>query len=156
MDRVRTISKASRMKRPAVIGTLAVALVSGGVILANIDFSTRRVDRTHLNIETVQQGTMEVKVAANGQLLSRHIEQLAAQVSGRVAKADIKPGAVVQVGQVLVELANPQLTGAADEAQSAWEGAVAELQASEADLQTNMLTEEVVLTQVQFNLEKAR
>ena len=156
MDRVRTKSKAAQLKRPAVIAAIAIALVGGGVTLANIDFRTHRVDRTTLSIETVQQGTMEIKVSANGQLLSKRIEQLAAQVPGRVAKADVKPGAVVRVGQVLVELANPQLTVSAEEAQSAWEGAMAELQAAEAELQTNMLNQEVVLTQVQFNSEKAK
>ncbi|HEU4889196.1 MAG TPA: hypothetical protein VFV49_15020, partial [Thermoanaerobaculia bacterium] len=93
MDRAITKSKAPRTKRIAVIAVLAVALIGGGVTLANIDFSTQRVDRTKLSIETVRQGTMEIKVTANGQLLSRHIEQLAAQVAGRVARADIKPGA---------------------------------------------------------------
>lgn len=156
MDRTRTKSKASRIKRPAIIAAIAIALIGGGVTLASIDFRTQRVDRTTLSIETVQQGTMEIKVGANGQLLSRDIEQLAAQVPARVAKADIKPGALVQVGQVLVELTNPQLTAGAEEAQSAWEGAVAELQAAEAELQGNMLNQEVVLTQVQLNLEKAR
>jgi multidrug efflux pump subunit AcrA (membrane-fusion protein) len=140
---------------PATIAAVAFALISGGVMLAGIDFNTHRVDRTQLSIETVQRGTMEIKVGANGQLLSKRIEQLAARVSGRVAVADIKPGAVVQAGQVLLELANPQLTASAEEAQSAWEGAVAELQAEEAELQTNMLNQEVVLTQVQFNAEKA-
>jgi HlyD family secretion protein len=156
MDRARTKSKASQIKRVALIAVVAVALLSGGVMLASIDFSTHRVDREKLSIETVQQGTMEIKVGANGQLLSKHIEQLAAQVPGRVAKADIKPGAVVQAGQVLVELTNPQLIASAEESQSAWEGGVAELHASEAELQTSMLNEEVLLTQTQLNLEKAR
>lgn len=156
MDRVREKSKASHFKRPAIIAAIVVALISGGVTLANIDFKTQRVDRTTLSIETVQQGTMEVKVGANGQLLSRHIEELAARVPGRVATADIKPGAVVQVGQTLVELTNPQLIASAEEARSAWEGAVAELRAAEADLQTNVLNQEVVLTQVRFNTEKAK
>src|SRR5687768_4446712 len=101
MDRVRTKPKVSLIKRPAIIAVVAIALISGGATLANIDFSTPRIDRSKLSIETVRHGTMEIKVAANGQLLSRHIEQLAARVSGRVAKADLKPGAVVQVGQVL-------------------------------------------------------
>ena len=73
-------------------------------MLAGIDFSTQRVDRTKVSIETVQRGTMEIRVSANGQLLSKRIEHFAAQVPGRVAKADIKPGAVVQAGQVLVEM----------------------------------------------------
>jgi len=156
MDRLRTQSTVSRLKRRAWIVAVAVALVVGGVMLASIDFNTQRVDRTKLSIETVQQGMMEIKVAANGQLLSKRVEQLAAQVPARVAKADIKPGALVHVGEVLVELANPQLTAAAEEAQSAWEGAVAELQSTEAELQTNMLNHEVVLTQAKFNMEKAQ
>jgi HlyD family secretion protein len=156
MDRIRTKSFASQFKRPTIIAAIAITLIGGGVVLASIDFNTQRVDRTRLSIETVQQGTMEIKVAANGQLLSRRIEQLASRVSGRVAKAEIKPGALVQVGQILVELTNPQLIASAEEAQSAHEGAVAELQAAEAELQTNMLNQEVVLTQVQFNTEKAR
>jgi HlyD family secretion protein len=155
MDRARTTSKSTWLKPTVIIAAVMLTLVSGGVVLANIDFTTPRADRTTLSIETVQRGTMEIKVAANGQLLSRRIEQLAAQVPGRVARADIKPGTVVHVGQVLVELANPQLTASAEEAQSAWEGAMAELQAAEAELQTNMLNQEVVLTQVQFNAEKA-
>lgn len=156
MDRIRTKSRFSQLKRPALIAATAIALVTGGVTLANIDFNTQRVDRTTLSIETVQQGTMEVRVSANGQLLSKRIEQLAAQVAGRVARADVKPGALVKSGDVLVELTNPQLTASAEEAQSAWEGASAELQAAEAELQTNMLNQEVVLTQVKFNAEKAQ
>lgn len=156
MDRVRTKSVASQFKRPTIIAAIVVTLIGGGVVLANIDFSTQRVDRTKLSIETVQLGTMEIKVAANGQLLSRRIEQLASRVSGRVAKADIKPGTLVHVGQTLVELTNPQLIASAEEAQSEHEGAVAELQSAEAELQTNMLNQEVVLTQVQFNTEKAK
>jgi HlyD family secretion protein len=156
MDRTRTKSKATRIRRAAIIAGVVLVLASGGITLASIDFTTHRVDREKLSIETVRQGTMEIKVSANGQLLSRNIEQLAAQVPGRVAKKDIKPGALVQVGQVLVELANPELTASAEEAQSAWEGAVAELQSSEADLQNAVLNQEVVVTQVQINLEKAQ
>jgi HlyD family secretion protein len=156
MDRTRSRTKVSRLQRPAMIATALFALISGGVVLGNIDFNTQRVDRTTLSIETVQHGSMEVKAAANGQLLSRQIEQLAARAPGRVAKADLKPGAVVQVGQVLVELTNPQLIASAEEAQSAYEGAVAELQSAEAELQTGMLNQEVVLTQVRFNTEKAK
>jgi len=131
-------------------------MVGGGVILASIDFRTRRVDRQRLTIETVQTGTMEVKVGANGQLVSNAVAELAAQVPGRVAKADIKPGALVKAGQVLVELENPQLMASAEEAQSAWEGAVAEHRSAQAELQTNILNEQAALTKAGFELEKAR
>ena len=67
-------------------GRFAVrALTGGGVTLANIDFSSQRVDRDKISIEAVQRGTMEIKVSANGQLLPKDIEQIASQVTGRVA-----------------------------------------------------------------------
>jgi len=156
MDRARPKSRVPQIRRAAIITAAALALISGGFTLANIDFTTHRVDREKVSIETVQQGTMEVKVSANGVLLSNNIEQLAAQVPGRVAKKDIKPGTVVHVGEVLVELTNPQLIASAEEAQSAWEGAVAEVQSSEAELQNNILSQEGVVTQAQINLEKAQ
>ena len=156
MDRIRTRHEVSLWKRAALISAAVIAVASGGAVLANIDFNTQRVDASALSIETVQQGTMEIKVGANGRLVSREIEQLAARVPGRVAKAAIRPGAVVRAGQVIVELTNPQLTASAEEAQSAYEGAVAELQSAEAELQTNLLNQEVVLTQVRFNAEKAK
>ena len=156
MDRTRTKSKALQIKRTVILAAVALALITGGFTLANIDFTTRRISRDKISIETVQQGTMEVKVSANGQLLSKDIEQLAAQVSGRVATKNIKPGAVVQVGQVLVELTNPELTARAEEAQSAWQGAVSELQSTEAELENNILSQEVVVTRTQLDLEKAQ
>jgi multidrug efflux pump subunit AcrA (membrane-fusion protein) len=155
MDRARPKSKFSQIKSMALIAIVVVVLLSGSFTLANIDFSTHRVDRDKLSIETVQQGTMEVKVSANGQLLSRNIEQLAAQVAGRVAKKNVKAGAVVQEGQVLLELTDPDLIASAEESQSAWAGAVAELQASEAELQNSILSQEVVVTQAEVSLEKA-
>jgi HlyD family secretion protein len=156
MDHTRPDSNAKLIKRAVLFGTLSLVVVGGGVTLANIDFNTHRVDRDKLSIETVQHGTMEIKVSANGQLLAKNIEQLASQVSGRVAKAFVKPGDVVKVGQLLAELTNPLLIASAEEAYSAWEGSVTELKAAEADLQTNLLNQEGVLNQAQFALEKAQ
>lgn len=156
MDRARPTSNRPKIKRIALLAAVVVALIGGGVTLASIDFSTQRVDRDNIRVETARRGTMEVKVSANGQLLARNIEQLASQVSGRVARTLVKPGALVAKGQVLVELTNPQLVASAEEAQSAWEGAVTQLQASEAELQTSMLNQEAVLTRAEFDLKSAQ
>src|SRR4029079_14282050 len=140
----------------ALATALALVVVSGGVTLASIDFSTQRVERDKLSIETVKQGTMEVKVSANGQLLPRHIEQIASQVTGRVATVFVKPGAMVHADQLLVELTNPQLIASAEEAWPAWEGAAAELRASESELQTKVLNQENVGQQGQLSTAEAQ
>lgn len=156
MDRARPKSKAPRLRRMLFIGAIVTVVIGCGAALASMDFSTRRIDREKLSIKTVQRGTMEVKVSANGQLLSKNFEELTSQVTGRVAKKHVKAGAVVTTGDLLAELANPQLIASADEATSEWEGAVADLRASEAELRTDVLNQEVVLTRAQFDLERAQ
>jgi HlyD family secretion protein len=155
MDYARPKPRAQLIKRVASISMLALVLIGAGVTLASIDFSSRRIDRETLSIETVQRGTLEIKVSANGRLLPKNIEQIGSQVTGRVARTHVKPGAVVKAGELLVELTNPELIASAEGAYSAWEGAVTEMRASEVELQTNLLNEEVVVTQAQFNLERA-
>jgi hypothetical protein len=48
----------------------------------------------------------------------------------------VRAGDVVAAGQLLFELTNPQLVASAEEAYSVGEGAVTELRAGEAELQT--------------------
>jgi HlyD family secretion protein len=155
MDRARPTSTSRLIKRLALVTALAIVLVGGGVTLAHIDFNTQRVAREKLSIETVRQGTMEVKVSANGQLLPKNIEQVTSQVTGRVARKYVLPGDRVSVGTLVLELTNPQLLASAEEAYSAWEGAVTELQAASSELQTNLLNQQIVLTQAQFALQSA-
>jgi len=155
MDRVRTQAPTNHKKRWLIIAAV-VAVVVVGATLASVDFSSKRVDSKQIATSAVERGLMEIKVSANGELQSENIEQLSAQVSGRVAKEHVKPGAKVEAGQVLIELTNPQLIATAEEAQSAWEGAIKELQAARADLQTGLLNQEGVLTQARFTLERAR
>jgi HlyD family secretion protein len=156
MDHARPKSNARLIKRVVAGAAVGIAAITGAVTLANIDFSSTRVAQNKISIATVQRGAMDVRVVANGQLLPRHFEQVASQVAGRVARADIKPGAIVHVGQVLVVLTNPQLVTSAEEARSAWEGAVAEEKAAESDQQTAVMNQEVVVTAAQVTLDKAR
>jgi HlyD family secretion protein len=155
MDRARPIDRTKAMRRLALISALALVLVGGGVTLASIDFRSHRIDRDRLSIDAVRHGTLEIRVSANGRLLSKNIEQIGSQVIGRVVRTHVKPGDVVKAGQLLVELANPELIASADEAYSAWEGAVTEMHAAEVELETHLLNQEVVVTQAEFKLERA-
>lgn len=156
MDHVRAKPKSRFSKRAILIAVAVCALLGGGITLARIDFSTQRVERRKVTIDTVKRGLLEVKVHANGQLVPRNVEYIASQVNGRVAREVVKPGDVVKAGDVLVELANPQLVASADEAKSAWEGAVNEAKATEAEQRANLLNQEAVLTQAKFDMQKAQ
>jgi HlyD family secretion protein len=156
MDRPRPKSATSSVTRTVLKVALPLGLLVAGVALAHIDFSTARVDRNKITVDTVQRGTMEIKVSANGQLLPKNIEYISSQVSGRVAKKFVKSGDQVRAGQPIMELTNPQLVARAEEAYSAWEGSVAELKAARSNLKSHLLDEEAAVVQGQFSLDKAQ
>lgn len=154
MDKVRKKSKFAVVKKIAFATVAVVVVLSGAIAIANIDFESRRVDRDTLLIGTVERGDLEIRISANGQLLPRDLELISAQVEGRVARVHVDPGDEVSEGQLLAELTNPQLVNAAEEAFSAWEGAVADLQAFEVELENQILNQESAVMQVRFQLEK--
>jgi HlyD family secretion protein len=156
MDKPRPKSATSSLTGVVLKVALPIGLLVAGVALAHIDFSTARVDRNKITVDTVQHGTMEIKVSANGQLLPKNIEYISSQVSGRVAKRYVKSGDQVHAGQPIMDLTNPQLVARAEEAYSAWEGAVAEFKAAKSNLKSHLLDEEAAVVQVQFNLDKAQ
>ena len=156
MDRTKAKSKTPNLLRLTLVPIVGLALAGGVYTLANTDFKTHRVNRNKMSIETVRQGTMEVKVSANGVLLSKNVEQIVAQVPGRVARKIVKPGTMVEKGQVLVELTNPDLASNLEQAELAWEGVQPQLQSSKATMEINILNQEGVVAQAQLALEKAR
>jgi HlyD family secretion protein len=156
MDRVKAPSRFRSLTRVVLVVVGCVLIVGAAVAVSFIDFNTARVKRDQLAIAAVEKGTLVVDVRANGQLLPRNVESLSAQVSGRVAKRHVQPGDVVKAGQLLLELTNPQLLTSAEEAYSAWEGSVKDFHATESELKTNLLNQEIVLNQAQFNLESSQ
>lgn len=156
MDYARPKKKTLFKNRKLLIAIGVAVLLAGGIGLASIDFSTQRVDRSKVTIDAVKRGALEIKVNANGQLVPRNVEYIASQVNGRVAKTFVKPGDVVKAGTVLVQLENPQLVASEEEAESAWEGAVNEAKAARADLHAELLTQQSVLTQAKFAMERAQ
>ncbi len=154
MDRVRQKSKFAAVKKVGGFSVLAMLFLYGAISIAGMDFKSRRVNRDTLLVDTVQRGTLEIRVSANGELLSRDIELISAQVEGRVARVFVAPGDEVETGQLLAQLSNPEVVNAAEEAFSAWEGTVADLKAFEVELSNGILNQEVYALQAKFAFEK--
>lgn len=156
MDHVRQKKKSFAGKRAVVAVALAAVVLCTGIAASRIDFSTQRVDREKVAMDTVKSGPLEVKVHANGRLLPRDVEYLASQVVGRVLKTYVKPGAIVAAGDTIAELSNPQLIASAQEARAAWDGAVNQQRATRADLRAATVNQEAILMQARFTLQKAQ
>ncbi|MCG8412997.1 MAG: efflux RND transporter periplasmic adaptor subunit [Pseudomonadales bacterium] len=89
--------------------------VASAAFLAFVLFANRYrnvsyiVFADELLMDTVVAGDLSVTVSGYGQLKSRDVVWIGADTEGRVSKILANPGDLVHQGDVLVELANPQL-----------------------------------------------
>lgn len=74
--------------------------------LGQTDYS---VDKDSIVSDVVKRGDFVVSVRGNGVLVPDKIQWLSVSVEARVSQLILKPGNVVQTGDLIVELSNPQL-----------------------------------------------
>src|SRR4051794_14956443 len=118
MDVPRKNASRNRMIRRAVIGgvTLCViAFVSLGV--KQMKPAAPVVERATVWPDTVKRGPMLRQVRGLGTLVPEEILFIAAQTDGRVDRIAVRPGAEVSPNTVLIELSNPELVLAANDAE---------------------------------------
>ena len=105
----------------ALILITAIYLFKG--VLGNASFI---VTKGELVIAKVKQGNFTVNVRASGVLKPVDIRWISSQVSGRVEQAFVKAGAVVNEGQILMQLSNPELRRELEQARWEFEAKKAE------------------------------
>ncbi len=106
-------------------------------------------------IAQVEQGPMTVSVSGNGTLVPEEIYWLASRVSGRVEKVLVKAGDKVVYQQPLFILSNPQLIQLRDESQWSYQALLAEQEALNSKLATDLLNHEAVVLNAKLALDKA-
>lgn len=82
------------------------------------------VEREKLLVAVVERGPLSVRVRGQGTLAPRDMRWVSSTVEGQAQRVLVKPGAVVSVGELIVELSNPLLRQRADEKR--WELAALE------------------------------
>lgn len=135
-------SKAKRKKRIVFAGIAVVVLAGITVLLLRLGPAAPTVERNLVWIDTVKQGQMLRQVRGLGTLVPEEIRWIAARTQGRVDKIVLRPGAPVEVGTVILELANPDVEQAAVNADSQLQAAEAELTSLRVTLQSGVLQSE--------------
>lgn len=155
MDIVRQTKTASKFRWLGFASGLAVLAIAI-VAYSNVSLTAKAVNRNSVSFAQVKRGDMAVKVFGNGTIVPKEIRWVAAGVAGRVNRVLVKPGALVEQGQMLLVLDNPELAQAAEE--SAWEveASQAELVALEVTLESNVLDQHAKVETVVIDLESAR
>jgi len=97
------------------------------------------VKQDELVTAKVEQGRFQVNVRATGVLKPVNIRWVSAQVAGRVEQAYVKPGALVNKGQLLIQLSNPELHRELEKSRWEYEAKKAENHATFVTLESQFL-----------------
>lgn len=139
MDIVKAPAHVSIYRRfwyvPVIMAVLtAVFLVAGKY--RNVSYFA---SRDSLLLDQVRAGDLQVSVRGYGQLASRDVYWIGAETQGRVARILAKPGDLVAMGDVLVELFNPELLQDLKDAELEYAAKQAEFRANQVARETELL-----------------
>lgn len=149
--RPATVAKKKKIRRMimAVVAILAI----GGVTYAvsQLKPAAPSVDRAAVWVDTVKRGPMLRLVRGSGTLVPEDIRWINTTTQGRVERILLRPGAKVTQDSVILELSNPQLQQAVQDAQLAHQSALAALVNRKAELERALMAQESELATVETN-----
>jgi multidrug efflux pump subunit AcrA (membrane-fusion protein) len=152
IPRVRTPAKRRRLLIAG--GIAAFALVT--IALARLRPAAPTVERSQILIGRVTRGAMLRAVRGSGRLVPEQIRYVSAVTGGRVDRVNVRPGAVVQAGTVLLEMSNPDVQLEALTAQQQLAAAEAQLVSLRTQLETARLNQAALVAQVRTQLREAQ
>jgi RND family efflux transporter MFP subunit len=132
----------TRARRPShalgrSLAVIAVVAVAALVYFAVIPYVESRVFKTEVavtEIALVSPAQAAIELTSTGYVKPQRVSNVAAKVAGRVAKVEVRQGAVVSAGDVLYELEQADQAAAIAAAQSRVAAARARVQTARANL----------------------
>ena len=135
-----------RISYPAV----ALVVVTAGTIgVLRLISAAPVVDRTAIQVATVQRGPLVRKVEGMGVLVPEHVRWLTASTDGRVDQVMVRAGTRVRPDTVILQLSNPDLQRQLLDAELATKKAEAELANLRVQLQSQLLNEHATEAELQ-------
>jgi multidrug efflux pump subunit AcrA (membrane-fusion protein) len=159
MDISRPDLKAKKRKRQVI--TIAI----GVVVLAAVTFLVMRLkpaapsqDRSAVWTDTVKRGPMVRQVRGLGTLVPREdaIRQIPAQTEATVVRILTLPGSIVRPDTVLLELADPQATQQALDAELSLKSARADLSNVQVKVQSDLMAQKSAAATVNADYSQAQ
>jgi multidrug resistance efflux pump len=159
MDISRPDLKAKKRKRQVLMGAIGV------VVLAAVTFLVMRLkpaaptqDRSAVWTDTVKRGPMIRQVRGLGTLVPREdaIRQIPAQTEATVVRILTLPGSVVKPDTVLLELADPQATQQALDAELSLRSARADLSNVQVKVQSDLMAQKSAAATVNADYNQAQ
>lgn len=157
MDIARPNAAKEKRRKRIIYGVVAaVALIGITVGLSRLKPAAPTVERNLVWIDTVKRGPMVRQVRGLGTLVPEEIRWIAARTQGRVDKIILRPGALVEPGTLILELANPDVVQAAANATSSLNAAEAQLTNLRTQLESTLLQAEATAARAKSDFETTR
>jgi HlyD family secretion protein len=141
------------VKKVAWAGAVVVA---GGLGFCHFKPHAPRVSAQSLYIGTVQSGAMVVEIRGAGTLVPENTEWIPASTDGRVERILVQPGAIITPETVLIELTNPEVSRALQDAELQVRAGEAELRSKRLEIESAILAQEAVVAAARVEWEEAR
>jgi HlyD family secretion protein len=150
------LKRQRKRKQTILIGTALAAVVLVSIGLAQLEPAAPTADADTLYLSTVQRGEMLRQVRGPGTLVPESLQWVTAATEGRIEGIRVLPGSQVDATTVLLVLSNAELEQQIVDAKSALRAAEADYVMLQAQLDSQVLTQESAVAQVasQFNQAK--
>jgi HlyD family secretion protein len=149
----------ARKKRIRQITWAVVALGAVGLItlgLSRLKPAAPTVEMAVVWPDTVKRGPMVRQVRGLGTLVPEDIRWIPATTQGRVEKIILRPGTSVKADSVILELSNPQVEQASQDADLQLKGEESNLTSLQAQLQADYLAQKAAAATVESDYAQAR
>ncbi|MEX1128494.1 MAG: HlyD family efflux transporter periplasmic adaptor subunit [Vicinamibacterales bacterium] len=158
VDIARPASVAKKKKIRRMIMATVVLVVIAGVSygVAQLKPAAPGVDRAAVWVAKVERGPMLRLVRGSGTLVPEDIRWINTNTQGRVERILLRPGAQVTPTSVILELSNPQLQQAVQDARLAHQSALAAHENRKAELERQLLNQEADLATAETNYNNAK
>jgi multidrug resistance efflux pump len=140
MDKPRANPPKKRGKLYVAAGIVGAVIITAA--LSQLDPAPPSVEREIAWMDTVERGPMTRQVRGAGTLVPEHAQLISAITAGRIEQVFVDPGTMVEQGQLLIKLTNPDVQLQLLEAQRSLSNAMTTLLNLEVTLKQSRLTQQ--------------
>lgn len=145
-----------KTKKYVLYGLGVIAVVALTIWVSQLEAAPPSVDQATIWHGEVERGELLRQVRGPGTLVPENPLIVSARTAGRVERVVLDPGAQVTTDTVIMELSNPDLTLAVQNAEWEWRRAEAAYKQLEVTLEQTQLQQEAVVVQTSAAYHQAR
>ncbi len=155
MDIIRDTKPKKRKRAVGItVGVVLLAVAAWGV--SRLPTASPTVDGAMIWTDTVEQGTLVRQIRGPGTLVPEQARLITAVTNGRVEEIRLLPGAVVEAGDVILRMSNPDVDVQLLQTQTQLSQAQSSLIQLQANLQTQELQQQGALGQMETQAAQAQ